>query len=147
MPSLANDPRHQKLVGVLIPLLRRACPPDAGGYGGAHELRLPPGEAEDLGGFPLIRSAMRKAARELGWSKLQTYGSVSATVALAGVLDQREVPEEFAAAVERYKMAQMRDAAEAVSRRLTSGTPHAARGSVFVTAQEFRAAYAAADDS
>ncbi|MEV7359313.1 hypothetical protein [Kitasatospora sp. NPDC091276] len=147
MPSFASDSRHQKLVGVLIPLLRRACPPDAGGYGGAYELRLSPGEAEELGGLELIQSAMRKAARELGWSKPQTCGTTTTTMALAVVVDQREVPEEFASAVERHERDRMREAAEAVSRRITSDAPRAVRGSVFVTTQEFRAAYAAARES
>jgi hypothetical protein len=93
-----------------------------------------------------VADTMRKAAREVGWSKLQTYGTATATIALAGVVDQRDVPEEYAAAVERHQFGQMQEAADAVSKRLTSGTPHAVRGSVFVAAQEFRAAYAADGD-
>ncbi|MFJ1795238.1 hypothetical protein [Kitasatospora griseola] len=144
MASFANDPRHQKLVGVLVPLLRRTCPPGAGGYGGSYELRLAPSEAEDLGGVPLIRSAMRKAAKELGWSKLETYGTDTGRVALAGVVDKRELPQEFSDVVERHQQARMRDAAEAVSQAMTSGTGRAVRGGANVTAQEFRAAYDAA---
>ncbi|MGA5704492.1 hypothetical protein [Peterkaempfera bronchialis] len=68
-------------------------------------------------------------------------------MALAGVVDQREVPEEFATAVERHQMDRMRNAAEAVSQRITSGTARAVRGSVFVTVQEFRAAHAAANET
>jgi hypothetical protein len=142
MPSFAGDPRHERLVAVFVPLLRRSCPPGGGGFGGSYELRLAVDEAEELGGVDLIRSAMRKAARSLGWSRLQTFGASYPQVALAGVVDQREVPEEFAAAVEEYGMARMRASAEVVSQTLQDGKRRSVPGSVFVTAQEFRAAYA-----
>ncbi|MFE4481343.1 MULTISPECIES: hypothetical protein [Streptomycetaceae] len=146
MASYTNDPLHQKLVAVLIPLLRRTCPADAGGYGGSYELRLTAQEAEELGGVPLIRSAMRKAARELGWSKLQTYGmGPTGDMALAGVVDERQIPEEFTTVVERHRLDKQRAAAEAAWQLVATGRPHAVRGSAFVTTQEFRAAYSAAD--
>ncbi|MET8981747.1 hypothetical protein ABZX85_39755 [Streptomyces sp. NPDC004539] len=144
MASFADDPRHQKLVSVLVPLLRRTCPPGAGGYGGSYELRLASSEAEDLGGLLLIRSAMRKAAKELGWSKLETYGTGTGSVALVGVIDKREIPQEFSDVVESHKLARMRDAAEAVSQAMTSGFGRAVRDGANLRAQEFRAAYDAA---
>jgi len=143
MPSYTGDPRHTELVAVLVPLLRRTCPADGGGYGGAYELRLGPEEAQGLGGVDLIRSAMRKAARTLGWSKLQTYGGAYPQVTVAGVVDQREIPDAFASAVEESRMARQHAAAEAVSRYMQDGKTHATRGSVYLTTQEFRAAHAA----
>ncbi|MGW8569851.1 hypothetical protein [Streptomyces niveus] len=142
MPSFAGDPRHERLVAVLVPLLRRSCPPGGGGFGGAYELRLGVDEAEELGGVALIRSAMRKAGRSLGWVKLQTFGGSYSQVAVAGVVDRREVPAEFTAAVEEYELQRGRAAAEVIGRTFEDGKPRAVPGSVFVVAQEFRAAYA-----
>ncbi|MFH9959573.1 hypothetical protein ACH4OX_35915 [Streptomyces roseolus] len=141
MPSFTGDPRHERLVAVLVPLLRRSCPPGAGGFGGVYELRLGVDEAEELGGVALIRSAMRKAGRTLGWVKLQTFGGSYPQVAVAGVVDRREVPAEFAA-VEEYELQRARAAAEVIGRTFEDGKPRAVPGSVFVVAQEFRAAYA-----
>ncbi|HSA49832.1 MAG TPA: hypothetical protein VLH10_06930 [Yinghuangia sp.] len=146
MPSFAGDPRHERLAAVLVPLLRRACPPGGGGYGGSYELRLGVDEAEALGGVDLIRSAMRKAARSVGWSRLQTYGGTFPHVAMAGVTDRRDVPEEFAVAVEEYQMARMRAAVDTVSRKREDGRTRAVPGSVYLTPQEFRAALAEAED-
>ncbi|MGW7465323.1 hypothetical protein ACWGJT_11555 [Streptomyces xantholiticus] len=142
MPSFAGDPRHERLVAVLVPLLRRSCPPGGGGFGGSYELRLRVDEAEELGGVDLIRSALRKAGRSLGWARLQTFGGSFPQVAVAGVVDRREIPEEFAAAVEEYELARGRASAEVVERTWQDGKPRAVPGSVFVAAQEFRAAYA-----
>ncbi len=142
MPSFAGDPRHERLVAVLVPLLRRSCPPGGGGFGGSYELRLGVDEAEELGGVDLIRSAMRKAGRSLGWTKLQTFGGSFPQVAVAGVVDRREIPEEFAAAVEEYELQRGRAAAEVIGRTWQDGKRRAVPGSVFVVAQEFRAAYA-----
>lgn len=139
VPSFANDPRHQRLITVLVPLLRRSCPPGGGGFGGSYELRLAVEEAEALGGIALIRSSMRKAARALGWSRLQTFGGVYPQVAVMGIVDRREVPEEFAAVVGDYRMGRMRASAEVASHTLQDGRP------VYVTTQEFRAAFAAAE--
>lgn len=96
MPSFAGDPRHERLVAVLVPLLRRSCPPGGGGFGGSYELRLGVDEAEELGGVALIRSAMRKAGRSLGWARLQTFGGSFPQVVVAGVVDRREIPAQFA---------------------------------------------------
>ncbi|MFD8079499.1 hypothetical protein ACFV3E_43585 [Streptomyces sp. NPDC059718] len=142
MASFAGDPRHERLVGVLVPLLGRSCPAGGGGFGGSYELRLSADEAEALGGVGLIRSAMRKAARSLGWSRLQTYGGTYPQVAVAGVVDRREVPEEFAGVVEDYRLERMRAAAEVMSQTLQDGRRRSVPGSVFVTTQEFRAAFA-----
>ncbi|MFF4709247.1 hypothetical protein [Streptomyces sp. NPDC001297] len=125
-----------------MPLLRRSCPPRGGGFGGTYELRLGVDEAEELGGVALIRSALRKAGRSLGWAKLQTFGGSFPQVAVAGVVDRREVPEEFAAAVEEYELERGRAAAEMIGRTIEDGKPRVVPGSVFVIAQEFRAAYA-----
>ncbi|MFG2638750.1 hypothetical protein ACGFX8_34185 [Streptomyces sp. NPDC048362] len=145
MPSFAGDPRHERLVAVLVPLLRRSCPSGGGGFGGSYELRLAVDEAEALGGMDLIRSAMRKAARSLGWSRLQTFGGVYRQVAVAGVVDRREVPEEFASVVEGYRLDRMAASAEVISETLKDGRRRAVPGSVLVTTQEFRAAFAAAE--
>ncbi|MGW4690442.1 hypothetical protein ACWEPM_36955 [Streptomyces sp. NPDC004244] len=142
MPSFAGDPRHERLVAVLVPLLLRSCPPGGGGFGGSYELRLGVDEAEELGGVDLIRSVLRKAGRSLGWSRLQTFGGSFPQAAVAGVVDRREIPEEFAAAVEEYQMERGRAAAEVVGQTLLDGKPRVVPGSVFVVAQEFRAAYA-----
>ncbi|MGW8953921.1 hypothetical protein [Streptomyces sp. NPDC055709] len=100
-------------------------------------------EAEVLGGVDLIRSAMRKAARSLGWSRLQTFGGSYPQVAVAGVVDRRELPEEFAAAVEDYRRGRMRASVQVISQTLQDGRHRAVPGSVYVTTQEFRAAFAA----
>ncbi|WNO76930.1 hypothetical protein [Streptomyces sp. AM8-1-1] len=142
MPSFAGDPRFERLVAVLVPLLRRSCPPGGGVFGGSYELRLGVDEAEELGGVALIRSAMRQAGRALGWAKLQTFGGSFPQVAVAGVVDRREVPAEFAAAVEEYELQRGRAAAEVVGQTLEGGKPRAVPGSVLVMAQEFRVAYA-----
>lgn len=142
MPSFMNDPRHIRLVDVLVPLLRRSCPAGGGGYGGSYELRLTAEEAAELGGVALIRSAMRKAGRSLGWDRLQTYGGAYPSVTVAGVTDRREIPEPFAHVVEEARLERGRAAMEVVSRTMTDGKRRAVPGSVFVTTQEFRAAYA-----
>ncbi|MFJ9468240.1 hypothetical protein [Streptomyces caniferus] len=74
--------------------------------------------------------------------KLQTFGGSIPQVAVAGVVDGREVPAEFAAAVEEYELQRGRAAAELIGRTWQVGEPRAVPGSVFVVAQEFRAAYA-----
>ncbi|MEU9148928.1 hypothetical protein, partial [Streptomyces sp. NPDC048349] len=112
------------------------------GFGGSYELRLGVDEAEELGGVDLIRSALRKAGRSLGWSRLETFGGSFPQVAVAGVVDRREIPEEFAAAVEEYQSARGRASAEVIGQTWQDGRPRAVPGSVFLVAQEFRAAYA-----
>ncbi|GAA2810815.1 hypothetical protein GCM10010441_39310 [Kitasatospora paracochleata] len=143
MPSHTADPRHTHLVAVLPPLLTRSCPPRAGGFGGAWEVRLTRAETEDVGGLDLLRSAMRTAARSLGWTRVETYGIATLYGAVAGIVDRRPVPEEFAAAIERFREERMRAAVETVYRNRADGRQRAVPGSVFVTTQEFRAALAA----
>jgi len=78
----------------------------------------------------------------LGWTKLQTYGGSFPRAAVAGVVDRREVPEEFAAAVEEYELQRGKAAAEVMGQTAEDGRPRAVPGSVFLVTQEFRAAYA-----
>lgn len=66
-PALSKDPRCVALAEALRPVLEATCPPGASGYGGALQANLHPVEAEMLGGMALIRAAMRRAARQLGW--------------------------------------------------------------------------------
>ncbi|MFI9202168.1 hypothetical protein [Streptomyces sp. NPDC053048] len=146
MPSYAKDPRHIKLTAVLVPLLRRTCPEGGGGFGGSYELRLSAEEVDELGGLDLIRSAMRKAARELGWTKVQTYGSSGGPVTVAGVTDEREIPEPYASVVHQSNMDRQREAMAAVSRALQDGKTRAAPNSVYLKTQEFRAALAEAGE-
>ncbi|MFD4757438.1 hypothetical protein ACFWOJ_00675 [Streptomyces sp. NPDC058439] len=58
-------------------MLADTCPERGGGYGGTFEVRLPFAEVEELGGLGLFRSALRAAARSLGW-KVETYGVAGA---------------------------------------------------------------------
>ncbi|MGP3991625.1 hypothetical protein [Streptomyces sp. 3N207] len=143
MPLFTRDPRHQHLAAVLVPLLKKSCPPGGGGFGGWYELRLDVDEAEDLGGVGLIRSAMRQAARSLGWSRLQTFGGTYPQLVVAGVVDQRRIPEEFAAVIDEYRMARMLASAEVVSQELQGGKQQPVPNCVYAATQEFRAAYAA----
>ncbi|MDJ0344199.1 hypothetical protein QMK19_29210 [Streptomyces sp. H10-C2] len=143
MPSHASDPRHQRLVAVLPPLLARTCPPDGGGYGGAYELRLTGREVRELGGLDLLRSALRAAARSQGWTRVETYGTDTAVgEAVVGVVDRREAPGGFAEAVDRHRQKRMRTAVETVARNRAEGTRRTVPGSVVLAAQEFRAALA-----
>lgn len=61
---------------------------------------------------------------------------------MAGVVDRREIPEEFAAAVEECELERGRASAEVIGGTWRDGKPRAVPGSVLVVAQEFRAAYA-----
>jgi hypothetical protein len=97
-PALSEDPRCVALSDALKPVLAGTCPQGAGGYGGALQANLHPEDAEALGGVALIRAAMRRAARQLGW-RVQTLGNVGERVVL--VLDRRrrgaEMSERVAA--------------------------------------------------
>ncbi|MFF1847138.1 hypothetical protein ACFVW9_36360 [Streptomyces sp. NPDC058217] len=73
MASYAKDPRCTAMAEALVPLLRRNCPEGAGGFGGSYQVNLDDEEAVGLGGVELIRAAMRKGARQLGW-KVTTIG-------------------------------------------------------------------------
>lgn len=69
MVSYAKDERRVALAKVLVPLLERSGPEGAGGYGGTFQVHVPSETAEQLGGLDLIRAALRKAARELGFAR------------------------------------------------------------------------------
>ncbi|MBX7555422.1 hypothetical protein K1Y78_47970 [Streptomyces sp. tea 10] len=56
-------------------------------------------EAVGLGGVELIRAAMRKSAKQLGW-KVTTIGWIGTrNGTMIAVQDTREVPDEFRAVV------------------------------------------------
>ncbi|MFD3780284.1 hypothetical protein [Streptomyces sp. NPDC058612] len=86
MASYAKDPRCTAMADALAPLLRRNCPEGASGFGGSYQVNLDDEEAVGLGGVELIRAAMRKAARQLGW-KVTTLGM---TITAVGVNGRRE---------------------------------------------------------
>ncbi|MET9347579.1 hypothetical protein [Streptomyces termitum] len=94
-PALSKDPRCVALAEALKPVLQASCPEGAGGYGGALEARLHPADAQALGGLELIRAAMRRAARQLGW-QVRTVGYARERLVLVIVQDVRDVPAEFA---------------------------------------------------
>ncbi len=136
MPSYAKDPRCNAMAEALVPLLRRACPEGGGGYGGYYQVNLGDEEAVGLGGVELIRAAMRKAARQLGW-KVTTIGCNGT---MAAVQDTREVPDDYRAAVEKAMNDKLRAALHKVWGE--PGPAPAQRGSVLLMTQEFRAAVA-----
>ncbi|MGW0538204.1 hypothetical protein [Streptomyces sp. NPDC003032] len=148
MVSYAKDERWIALAKVLVPLLERSDPKGAGGYGGTFQVRLPREEAAQLGGVDLIRAALRKAARQLGWTS-RTYGfggGPEDASALIGIYDTREAPEPYAQVVEQ----RMRAAVERGSVRLAGllggdrpapGTPPL-RGTPVLQTKEFMAAVA-----
>ncbi|MGP3953853.1 hypothetical protein [Streptomyces sp. 7N604] len=99
MPSYAKDLRCIAMAEAIVPLLRRCCPEGAGGYGGSYQVNLDDEEAVGMGGVELIRAAVRKAARQLGW-KVNTLGMIGTRHGtIVTVPDLREVPEEYAAVV------------------------------------------------
>jgi hypothetical protein len=123
----------------LVPLLRRNCPEGAGGFGGSYQVNLEDEEAVGLGGVELIRAAMRKAARQLGW-KATTTGMITPDGTMVVVQDVREVPNEHQAVINDVMNDRMRAAL-----RKVWGEPGPApvqRGSVALMTQEFRAAVA-----
>ncbi|WP_405773690.1 hypothetical protein [Streptomyces sp. NBC_00859] len=113
-PSLTADPRCIALSEALVPVLRATSPAGAGGYGGALQANLHPTDALALGGVPLIRAALRRAARQLGW-RVQTLGYQGKHVALVLVHDTRQEPAEFAAALEEHRQRARAEAAERAS--------------------------------
>lgn len=124
-----------------MPLLQRSCPDGGGGYGGGCQMNLDDEEAVGLGGVELIRAAMRKAARTLGW-KVNTLGMIGTRHGTIVVIqDLREAPEEFAKAVND----DMNERMMAALHRVWSedGEPPAQRRTVALQTQEFRAAVAA----
>jgi len=142
MASYAKDARCTAMAEALVPLLRRSCPEGAGGYGGSYQVNLDDEEAIGLGGVELIRAAMRKAARTLGW-KITTIGMIGTRHGtMAVVQDTREVPEEHKAVINDAMNERMRAALHKAW-----GEPGPAivqRGSVALMTQEFRAAVAQA---
>ena len=120
MPAPAPDLRRSALTAVFVPLLRASCPPNAGGYGGSIELRMPDAEADELGGTDLLRAALRAAARQLDWTT-ETYamaGTIHGT--MVGVVDHRHAPAPFSEVVAADTARRMRLAVDRV------GTPGSA---------------------
>lgn len=99
-PTLSQDPRCVALAEALKPVLEATCPPGASGYGGALQANLHPSDAEMLGGVALIRAAMRRAARQLGW-RVRTVGYARERLVLVIVQDVREAPAEVSDALEK----------------------------------------------
>ncbi|MCX5097810.1 hypothetical protein OOK36_56265 [Streptomyces sp. NBC_00365] len=143
MASYAKDPRCNVMAEALVPLLRRACPEDAGGYGGSYQVNLEDEEAVGLGGVELIRAAMRKAARQLGW-KVTTIGWIGTRFGtMVAIQDTRDVPEEYRPVVDAAIDKRMHAALTKVWGE--PGETAVQRGSVALMTQEFRAAVAPAD--
>ncbi|MFG2632099.1 hypothetical protein [Streptomyces sp. NPDC048473] len=140
MASYAKDPRCTAMAEALVPLLRRNCPEGAGGFGGSYQVNLDDEEAVGLGGVELIRAAMRKAARHLGW-KVTTIGMIGTRHGtIVVVQDVREVPEEHQAVINDAMNDRMRTALHKVWGE--PGPAPVQRGSVALMTQEFRAAIA-----
>src|SRR3954467_5708335 len=126
MASYAKDPRCIAMAEALVPLLRRSCPENAGGFGGSYQVNLDDEEAVGLGGVELIRAAMRKAARQLDWT-VETIGWIGTRFGtMVAVRDTREVPEEFRAVVDAAMEKRMSAAVARVSAE--SGEAPAQRG-------------------
>lgn len=98
-PAFSKDPRCAALAQALKPVLQASCPEGAGGYGGALQANLHPADAKALGGLDLIRAAMRRAARQLGW-RVRTVGYARDRLVMVIVQDVRDAPAEFADALE-----------------------------------------------
>ncbi|WP_406132294.1 hypothetical protein [Streptomyces sp. NBC_00989] len=144
MASFAKDPRCIAMAEAMAPLLRRACPEGAGGYGGSYQVNLDDEEAVGLGGVELIRAAMRKAARKLDW-KVETIGWIGTRFGtMIAIQDTREVPEPYRAVVEAAMYERMSAAVARVPSELDEAPVQ--RGSVALMTQEFRAAVADARD-
>ncbi|MFF8919025.1 hypothetical protein ACF08M_38450 [Streptomyces sp. NPDC015032] len=139
MASYAKDPRCTAMAEALVSLLLRNCPEGAGGFGGSYQVNLDDEEAIGLGGVELIRAAMRKAARQLGW-KVNTIGMMTRHGTMAVVQDVREVPEEHQAVINDAMNERMRAALHKVWGE--QGPAPVQRGSVALMTQEFRAAVA-----
>ncbi|WP_314223576.1 hypothetical protein [Streptomyces zaehneri] len=143
MASYAKDPRCIAMAEALVPLLRRACPEGAGGFGASYQVNLDDEEAVGLGGVELIRAAMRRAARQLGW-KVTTIGMIGTRFGtMVAVQDTRDVPEEFRAVVDAAVEQRMSAALAKVWGE--PGEAPVQRGSVTLMTQEFRAAVASAN--
>lgn len=99
-PALSKDPRCVALAEALKPVLEATCPPGGSGYGGALQASLHPADAEMLGGMALIRAAMRRAARQLGW-RVRTVGYARERLVVVLVQDVREEPAEVSDVLEK----------------------------------------------
>ncbi|MEV5279736.1 hypothetical protein ACFYMW_25720 [Streptomyces sp. NPDC006692] len=146
MPTSSSDPRRNNLTNILVPLLRASCPPDAGGYGGSVELRLPDAEAVELGGAALLRAALRAAARQLGW-KIETYAMERTQHGtMVGVIDRREVPDPFTQVVAADMARRKRKAVDRVGTpgRAASTPEPASDVDPHMPTEAFKTAYAAA---
>ncbi|MFE8941048.1 hypothetical protein ACFYNX_26645 [Streptomyces sp. NPDC007872] len=122
MVSYAKDERCMALAKVLVPILKSSGPEGAGGYGGTFQVHVPSATAAELGGLDLIRAALRKTARELGWT-FGTYGfggGREGSTTLIGIYDKREIPEPYAKVVEEHRQRQMRAAIDHVSARYSA---------------------------
>ncbi len=113
-PALSKDPRCVALAEALKPVLEDTCPPGASGYGGALQANLHPADVEMLGGMALIRAAMRRAARQLGW-RARTVGSTGERLVLVLVQDIREAPAEVSDVLERDFIRRSREMIERMS--------------------------------
>ncbi|MEU1790278.1 hypothetical protein ABZ553_31285 [Streptomyces sparsogenes] len=113
-PALSKDPRCVALAEALKPLLEDTCPPGASGYGGALQANLHPADAEMLGGVALIRAAMRRAARQLGW-RVRTVGYARERLVVVLVQDVREEPAEVSDALEKDFLRRGREMTERMS--------------------------------
>jgi hypothetical protein len=130
------------MADALVPLLRRACPEGAGGYGGYYQVNLDDEEAVGLGGVELIRAAMPKAAKQLGW-KVTTIGWIGTrNGTMIAVQDTCEVPDEFRAVVGEAMNDKLRAALHKVWGEPGPVPVPVQRGSVPLMTQEFRAAVA-----
>ncbi|MFE7157016.1 hypothetical protein [Streptomyces sp. NPDC057636] len=123
-PSLSKDPRCVALSDALKPILAGTCPEGAGGYGGALQANLHPADVEALGGVALIRAAMRRAARQLGW-RVQTLGHAGERVVLVLVHDIREAPAQFADALKEEHMRRAAEMNERISAVMGKKSPTA----------------------
>lgn len=149
MVSYAKDERCVALAKLLVPLLESSGPEGAGGYGGTFQVYVPSDTAAQLGGLDLIRAALRKAAREIGWT-FGTYGfsgTREGATTLVGIHDKREIPEPHAKVVEQHRQAQMRAAVNRMSTRYSTpnGTASAStspplRGTPVAQTKDFLAA-------
>ncbi|MET7695892.1 hypothetical protein ABZT06_49990 [Streptomyces sp. NPDC005483] len=143
MASYAKDPRCIAMAEALVPLLRRSCPENAGGFAGSYQVNLDDEEAVGLGGVELIRAAMRKAARQLDW-KVETIGWIGTRFGtMVAVRDTREVPSEHRTVVDAAMYERMSAAMARVSSEPREVPVQ--RGSVALMTQEFRAAVAEAN--
>ncbi|MFJ8273822.1 hypothetical protein ACIQ8G_26670 [Streptomyces sp. NPDC094154] len=123
MASYAKDPRCIAMAEAVVPLLRHACPEGAGGYDGSYQVNLDDEEAVGLGGVELIRAAMRKAARQLGW-KVTTIGLIGTRFGtMVAVQDTREVPEEYRPVVDAAMERRMSAAVARVSGEHSEAPP------------------------